>query len=388
MGEGSSLFGSHDPKALPPESRALLLAALLLENGEFAKALKSLERVFPATGTIEEVSLLKGIAHFGLGEYDEARPLFEQTLETSVRRLTRSSALLYLSQIVEEGGDPAYGETLRSESFEVCPDERPTLSLSRALAHQGEIAQALRVTRSFLSFQPGSCVLREREVRLLLRLNRLEDAVSVYESWVRSGSAEACGPTVKLLGSELEIRRGDHDASTLLSEGVVENATQLAEAYYWLGCADFQQRSFDSALSLIDAAIELCPKAGLYHVKRGAALSAMGRKEDALEAYDQASSLGYFGADLPLYRAFALEDLGRREESIAAARKAMEQDPRLHLGYYFLACLMARSGDSRQCLQYLRQAVALSPEYRGKAQTNPDFDHLRESGKLKEILHP
>ncbi|MFT4946368.1 MAG: tetratricopeptide (TPR) repeat protein, partial [Natronomonas sp.] len=84
----------------------------------------------------------------------------------------------------------------------------------------------------------------------------------------------------------------------------------------------------EEALEHAERAVEIDPRFGQAWYNRGFFLNERGLPEDALNAFDNATRLGYRSADLLEEKAIALEKLGEdeRAEEVAEEAEAMRAD--------------------------------------------------------------
>ena len=82
--------------------------------------------------------------------------------------------------------------------------------------------------------------------------------------------------------------------------------------------------------------------------------------------------------------------LNNRDEALAErlAREVLADDPENDLALYLLAAVETRRGMTSQALQYLSQAVAISPEAGLQARHDPDFALLRGTDLFEELTSP
>jgi tetratricopeptide (TPR) repeat protein len=86
------------------------------------------------------------------------------------------------------------------------------------------------------------------------------------------------------------------------------------------------------------------------------------RHADALELLAQAERIDPDFADLHLARGMNLRGLARWAESIAALRRALELDSRLHHGWFFLADSLEHVGQLEQALVCFDRLLELAPD--------------------------
>jgi uncharacterized Ntn-hydrolase superfamily protein len=88
-------------------------------------------------------------------------------------------------------------------------------------------------------------------------------------------------------------------------------------------------------------------------------------------------------------RATALGKEGKWAEAIAEQSKALEINPRSEQLQYALAQLFAQSGDTRNALAMLGQAIQRQPKiWKPRAASDAAFAKLRESAEFKRLVTP
>ena len=80
-----------------------------------------------------------------------------------------------------------------------------------------------------------------------------------------------------------------------------------------------------------------------------------------------------------------LYDAGEYAEVADRLRVVVEEHPRYALLFYNLACCESRTGETSDALEHLRQAIAISDEFRRFAKDDPDFVSLRDEPAFKEL---
>jgi hypothetical protein len=81
----------------------------------------------------------------------------------------------------------------------------------------------------------------------------------------------------------------------------------------------------------------------------------------------------------PLYNA------GKCAEVAERLRVVVEEHPQYALLFYNLACCESRTGRTADALDHLRQAIALSDEFREFAKDDPDFAPIRDDPAFKDL---
>ena len=81
----------------------------------------------------------------------------------------------------------------------------------------------------------------------------------------------------------------------------------------------------------------------------------------------------------------SLYNAGKCAEVAERLRVVVEEHPQYALLFYNLACCESRTGRTADALDHLRQAIALSDEFRGFAKDDPDFAPIRDDPGFKEL---
>lgn len=82
-----------------------------------------------------------------------------------------------------------------------------------------------------------------------------------------------------------------------------------------------------------------------------------------------------------------LHNRGDFEEALKSLRQAAEIHPKNENVLYCLAATSARAGDTESALKALRGAISASPETRGQARRDSDFDVLREDDEFNALVY-
>jgi tetratricopeptide (TPR) repeat protein len=85
----------------------------------------------------------------------------------------------------------------------------------------------------------------------------------------------------------------------------------------------------------------------------------------------------------PLVRMYEAGEYAEVADRLAAAVEASPQYPLL---FFNLACCEAQTGRTDAALRHLRQAIEMSEEFRGHAQTDSDLDPIRDEPAFRELV--
>jgi adenylate cyclase len=239
-------------------------------------------------------------------------------------------------------------------------------------------------------------------------------AISHFTSWTRSGSAEA----LRLASRALEIDPRYGFAATVAGTCHLHNVVQgyaadpkseIAEGLRLVRLALSIDRNDDTALCLlgsatavffndydaakemVDRAVALNPNAALAWSERGWTYQRAKQPEEAIRSFERAIRLSPFDPLLPSSftgMGFAFIDLGRFDEAVAVAKKALSQNQTFRAAYRCLAAAQAHLGRDAEAKEAVAQLLEIDPQFRvseyvarsGQWQAQMFIDGLRKAG--------
>lgn len=187
-------------------------------------------------------------------------------------------------------------------------------------------------------------------------------------------------PAMTNLGVEL-ARQGRDEEAVARHRAALEVKPDYAEAHYNLGNALRRLDRPEEAAASYARALEISPGFLDAHRKLGATLRRLGRDAEAVGHYRKALELAPNDAETWNSLGVALSTLGEYEEAIASYREALERRPDLREAYTNLCELYEKTNR----IDELRRMVALDADGAGRG----DLYHAYWSAELaaKEGLH-
>ena len=238
-------------------------------------------------------------------------------------------------------------------------------------------------------------------------------AIPHLYSFTRGGSAEA----LRLVSLALEIDPRYGFAATLAGSGHLQNVTQgwaadpkseTAEglrllrlalsidgndhlALSMLGYAAAWSGDFDTAREMADRAVASNPNAAFAWGQRGWTYQVAGQPEEAIRSFERAIRLSPFDRLLFLRlteMSVAFIDLGRFDEAVAVAKKALSQNETFAASYRCLATALVHLGREAEATQAAARLLELEPDFRisewatrgGPRHDQMFIDGLRKAG--------
>lgn len=153
-------------------------------------------------------------------------------------------------------------------------------------------------------------------------------------------------------------QRGQLSEAETISRAILNKAPSQPDAHHILGLIAMQQGHLGDALGLIDHAISLGENDSM-HSNRGIVLQALGRHEDALQAFNASIALRPASAPLLCNLGASLLKLGRFDEAEPALRAAVAADPRFAEAHSGLGALMWARGRPSVALEHYNDSLSI-----------------------------
>ena len=248
----------HKAMALDPTMPRLQfnLGLAYFKAADYKGALRQLSPLLktlpPDSDEAQRLTLLVGMAHYGLGEFAAASPYLKQAADRDAQNLT---LLLTLAH-----------SCLLSRQYQCVLDE-----FHRILALNAESAEADMLVGEALD-EMKDTVGATREFRAAVLANPKEPNVHFglgYLLWTQGQSSEAAREF------QAELNNDPHHIQAML----------------YLADAQIQMNQMEDALLLLEKAVKINPANPMGHLDLGIVYVERGRKEEALREFKQAAVL-------------------------------------------------------------------------------------------------
>lgn len=313
-------------RLLPDEPRGAYLDALLAEQrGEPERTREALKSV---TALIDPVPLdfikykpqmlmLNGLAHYGLGEREAAKPYLEafQKLDPG----GGVAKLLARIQIAEGNIDAAIG-TLEGFLRRNPTDAQAQALLASAHMAKGRPARAISVVREALKAQ-DTPELRAALGMSLLRTGQSRDALAEFES-IHRANPQLTGPAAALAGLYLQL--GEPKKALEITTRLVKQEPGNAGFLTLQGHARLANGDGAGAGSAFAEAARKDPSLLAPQMALARLDSAAGRHDAAIKRLSDALATHERNTDLQFELAGAWERRGRADEAQRWLEKAIE----------------------------------------------------------------
>ena len=136
---------------------------------------------------------------------------------------------------------------------------------------------------------------------------------------------------------------------------------------YWLSRLDYDAQQFSAAIAHARQALALDPGFMKAYDNLGLCYEALGKYDDAIQAYQDAVGLDRASRSPSPWPALnlgaLLVKLSRLEDAEKYLKESLRDDPRFPQAHYQLGALLARQHQDAEAVQELKQAAALNPSY-------------------------
>ena len=373
----------EDPDALGAVQR-------LLQQGEVAKALETLNGLADAAQSSVMGQYMRGVCLRLMGEFANAESALRQLVEgnPSYGRAFQELGHLYRDANMPTEALNAYATACHlnpglKASWAAQRDLIGTGSPERAaqinqrlqwleslptpllaswdLLHEGKLHKAEQLCRQFMRQNPqhidGMRVLAE----IATRHGVLEDAEFLLESAVEfePEHRQARIDYVQILSKRQRFQRAVDEAKALLDQA--PDNPQL-QSLYAIQC--MQLGDYESALTLFDSILDRVPNDPVTNVSKGHALKTGGRSEDAITAYRAALKSQPFYCDA--WYSLANLKVYQFDDDELSSMQALDDNP--HLG-----------GQDRVYLQF-----ALGKAFEDRKDYEQSFHHYAKGNAIKK----
>jgi tetratricopeptide (TPR) repeat protein len=152
-----------------------------------------------------------------------------------------------------------------------------------------------------------------------------------------------------------------------------------AVALYERGLEALQRHAYAEAAGTFESVLRQYPEEKELHERVRLYLNICERQAARQEPAPQTIDERLFAATLAI-------NGGQYDQAIAHLRLVRDEDPDNDHALYMLAVAHAQRDEPAEAVAHLERAIALNPENRGLARTDPDLDPLRDDDAFRAAL--
>jgi len=152
-----------------------------------------------------------------------------------------------------------------------------------------------------------------------------------------------------------------------------------AVALYEQGLERLQQHDYSGATDRLEAVLKQFPEEKELHERVKLYLNVCRKQMAAVQASPQTIEERLYASTLAI-------NGGRYDEAISHLRLVRDEDPDNDHALYMLAVAHAQRGELAEAVAHVERAIAMNPENRALARTDPDLDPLRDDESFRTAL--
>ena len=152
-----------------------------------------------------------------------------------------------------------------------------------------------------------------------------------------------------------------------------------AVALYERGLDTLQRHDYQAAATMFESVLRQYPEEKELHERVRLYLNICQRQATQKETAPQT-------IDERLYAATLAINGGRYDEAISQLHLVRDEDPDNDHALYMLAVAHAQRGEHAEAIAHLERAIAVNPENRALARTDPDLEPLRGDESFRAAL--
>jgi len=152
-----------------------------------------------------------------------------------------------------------------------------------------------------------------------------------------------------------------------------------AVALYEQGLERLQQHDYVGAADRLEAVLKQFPEEKELHERVKLYLNICRKQATAVQAAPRTIEERLYASTLAL-------NGGRYDEAISHLRLVRDEDPDNDHALYMLAVAHAQRGELAEAVAHVERAIAMNPENRALARTDPDLDPLRDDESFRMAL--
>jgi tetratricopeptide (TPR) repeat protein len=363
---------SFEPDVLPDQQDFLVSInpeSLLLEGARRIDEWSVIEKKIPSFDLVFELDREKFVAHTGELSADQIAIADLIDGRRDVADLIEESGMIEfdvgkaLYGLLTAGLLHRVGRTKPAADAASDLKAQEHRNLGIAFYRGGMFDEAMREFRRVQDLKPGDPVGRFHTALILLRQDKLAEAVAVLQEVASQGQPRVA--VLQTLGLALERLGRVDDAQKVLLEAMRRGGDTDGQVRLSLGVLALRSGDLDGADAALAAARQHFgrrppPPAWFHFAALTAALAGdAGRAADLLA---EGTRLHPHVAVLHNNLAVARERLGRFEEALEAAEQAVVEDPALPHAHKNVGDLHYRAGRLDQALEAYLRALKLAPD--------------------------
>jgi len=289
-------------------------------------------------------------------------PPYASLTDSIQKRLVSDQAGLYFrrAELLSHNGQHELAAADYSRSWELRPDETTGARYASTLTIIGRIGDAVRLLQDCRKRFPANAAFPAMQAELYTQSNRMQDAISVYDSILRTDSLNFDAWYEK--GLLLEKNGDTANAIFALKKAYTitpVNTYGLELAHLYAENRDAASLAICDAILRKDSARELLDP---FFIK-GIFFSNTGQYKKAIVQFDSCIRRDWKFADAYLEKGIALFKQKEYQQALQSFQMTVRVQETYADGYFWIGRCYEATGNKAQAITYYSQALALDKDF-------------------------
>jgi len=268
----------------------LNLGLALFKDGQYKQAIQTftpmLKAQSPSSPEIQRLTVLIGMSHYGLGEYQAAVPYLKQAADSDAQNLPLLLTLAHSCLLSKQY--PCVLDAYHRIVAQNAESAEADMLVGEALDEMKDTAGATREFRAAVQANPKEPNVHFGLGYLLWTQMQYQEAAQECQAEL-DNTPDYTSAMLYLADADIRMNRMD-DAKPLL-EKLVKSNPEISMAHLDLGIVYAEAGNNEDALRELKAAAALKPGDANVHMRLGRLYRSMGKSTEAKSEFDKASSL-------------------------------------------------------------------------------------------------
>jgi tetratricopeptide (TPR) repeat protein len=341
----------------------IALGEALIAVGKSAEAVTALQRAIQLDPKSALAYARLARAQLALAKPAEAVASAKKATEVD-DKFGEGFAILGVAMIAQDPKSWSEAITQAQQGAFLDPDNpNVQFAVGKIFEANGQLEQAAKSYRQALGVDPSYGPARYALIQAELNRGNREGAIAEAKKIAAGGAAS---PDIERLIGEDAVRHQDYSGAIPFLEKATEGLPGNPDGWALLGRAYHAMGRYDDAAEAYKKAVELAPQNLNYRSTYGLILGQAGELEQGLAELQKVTSTpGYKDAAGWTNLGWIYRNLNRPQESIAAYQKALELDPKQEQAELGLGWAYSYTKDYDKAIAAYNKAVELDPKGAG-----------------------
>ena len=374
VNEGALRLGGLHLHAKEYDTAETVFKSILADNPAEVKAKRYLGEVYYYKGLyIPAIEMLKD----ALDSDPENRKAYEilghiylkskvlNKAEEAFKSATRNgggtaSAYRGLALLYEKKGNKAKTIENLKKAISLSPKDIETyIHLSELYLEGGEIKEAEKIVNAALLVAPGSADANYLSGRLMISLQRFEDAVIAFRNALMFDKTHE-GALFHMAKTYIEI--GQLDDAVIYLKKLVAQKSENAEVYLNLGKLEQGKDSGNKKIKIFKSCVEALPDEPRCRVELATLYLERGKLDDARKHFEEFVRISPQDGEGQVKLASVLKDLGKTGEAMVHLESAISMDDKNSSARHLLGTIYMENKELSKAISELEKAVTYAPD--------------------------